>query len=187
MSRSLAISVAAAAVLLSPAAALAGDCMEHPLQVFEVEISSCEPLDEKNIKKVSSWLASEDGESKYAPAKNAPATLATKHAGTLVLEGTLLRSTRIHDDAYDRKPGDVPRVDKWTKHAKPAAYLFAASPATKAAGATCDAFTKGAVVMLSRPTDCSCDTGPLNGTWCWLDGYRPVGDIDTRSRALLEK
>lgn len=179
--RVAAFSTALGAALLAAPAAFAGDCAEHPLQVFEVEIASCQPLDEKNIKKVSAFLASPDG-----PRRLSPAALAKKHAGTLVLEGTLQRSTRIRYDEPGRGPTDPPRVDRWTKRGTPVAYLYEAPPATPAVTATCGAFTTGSVVVLSRPTECSCDTGPLNGHWCWLDGDSPVREIEAGARALLK-
>jgi hypothetical protein len=178
MTRRLAAALVASVLLAAPDA-FAGDCAEHPLNVFELEVASCEPLDATNIKNVSRWLANDDKAAKAA----LPGLLA-QHIDRVVLEGRLKRTTQIHYPEHVVEPDEpqAVRVDAWTKGGKKgtsASFLLDGPPEV------CAQYTKGAVVLLQRPTDCSCDTGPLNGRWCWLDGYRPVSEIDPYAKALL--
>jgi hypothetical protein len=164
--------------LLAGSDAFAGDCAEHPLDVFELEVVSCKPLDATNIKSVSAWLASDD--------KRAAAALpgiVDKHKDLFVLEGKLKRTTQIHYPEHVMAPDklEAPAVDAWKKsRKKPASFLFEGTQEV------CASYATGAVVTLQRPTDCSCDTGPLNGTWCWLDGHLPVSEIAPNAKALLK-
>ncbi len=173
--------VVACCLLLSHAAQ-AGDCVSHPLHVFELVVTRCSPLDAKNAAKVSQWVAD--------PKSNAPvASLLKKTEGTVVLEGTLKRSTQLHfdEDATIGTP-KPPTVDAWRVEERPVAFLYV--PARSAKGKVdvtlvCGAFTLGKAVMVERPTDCSCDTGRQNGTWCWLDDH-PVHPMQDSTKKFLK-
>ncbi|MBL8920152.1 MAG: hypothetical protein JNJ54_14900 [Myxococcaceae bacterium] len=176
--------------LLVSHVARAGDCQTHPLNVYELQVTRCEALDVKNAQKVSFSNSQLEARGvKPADVQAAFAVLVLRAGAAFVLEGTLTRSTRITFESGLRHPASAPtppQVSAWRVEDRPVAVLLQPTPSAKPGVDACSQYARGPTVLVEFPTNCSCDTGPLNGQWCWLNERAPVREAAAATKKLLK-
>jgi hypothetical protein len=156
--------------LLTVTAADAGDCVEHPVTLIELEILSCAPLDEVNAKNVFQSLeqfSANDERAKSFLDKQI-ATVVAGH-GAIVIEAKTVRTRTIDlDSPRTRRNG--PRAGRWRPIVEHRWLLQRTREA-----ASCNRFTPNATTVLAQPTQCDCDTGREG--WCAVRQESIVVDV----------